>query len=127
MVAPGVVVEEGKIIFRRDKKIYQESAILKALYWYSEKCFTNITTDDKHFIIEVTPKGIGKNNAEFDLTALAEKIDQDIVDFQLRDIIRKETQNIRDLLVAKAFSNGEFDEPPVGEISDPVGFTVKKN
>jgi hypothetical protein len=27
-------------------------------------------------------------------------------------------------LVAKAFSNGEFDEIPPGEISDPVGFDV---
>jgi hypothetical protein len=26
------------------------------------------------------------------------------------------------LLIAKAFSNGEFDELPPGEVSDPVGF-----
>lgn len=29
---------------------------------------------------------------------------------------------IRELLVAKAFSNGEFDECPPGDISDAVGF-----
>jgi hypothetical protein len=48
-----------------------------------------------------------------------------LIDFSLRDIVTKETQNIRDLLIAKAFSNGEFDEEPTGDASDPVGFNVK--
>jgi hypothetical protein len=51
-----------------------------------------------------------------------QKLERDLVDFQLRSIINKETQNIRDLLVAKAFSNGEFDEEPPGVATDPVGF-----
>jgi hypothetical protein len=37
--------------------------------------------------------------------------------------VTKETQNVRDLLIAKAFSNGEFDELPPGDVSDPVGFS----
>jgi hypothetical protein len=33
---------------------------------------------------------------------------------------------VRDLLIAKAFSNGEFDELPPGDVSDPVGFNVNQ-
>jgi hypothetical protein len=54
------------------------------------------------------------------------KLERDLVDFNLRDIVTKETQNVRDLLIAKAFSNGEFDELPPGDVSDPVGFNVNQ-
>jgi hypothetical protein len=57
-----------------------------------------------------------------ELENLLLKVERDLVDFNLRDIVTKETQNVRDLLIAKAFSNGEFDELPPGEVSDPVGF-----
>ena len=54
------------------------------------------------------------------------KLERDLVDFNLRDIVTKETQNVRDLLIAKAFSNGEFDEIPPGKVTDPVGFNVNE-
>jgi hypothetical protein len=57
---------------------------------------------------------------------LLQKLERDLIDFNLRDIVTKETKNIRDLLTAKAFSNGEFDELPPGELSDPVGFNVNE-
>jgi hypothetical protein len=61
-----------------------------------------------------------------ELENLLLKVERDLVDFNLRDIVTKETQNVRDLLIAKAFSNGEFDELPPGEVSDPVGFNVNQ-
>jgi hypothetical protein len=60
------------------------------------------------------------------LEILLQKLERDLIDFNLRDIVTKETKNIRDLLTAKAFSNGEFDELPPGELSDPVGFNVNE-
>ena len=54
-----------------------------------------------------------------------EKLQQDLVDFQLRQIIHEETHNLRDLIIAKAFANGNLDELPKGDISDPVGFLIK--
>ena len=64
---------------------------------------------------------------EDELDLYLQKLERDLIDFQLRDTITKETQNVRDLLVAKAFSNGEFDEEPPGEVSDPVGFNPNLN
>jgi His-Xaa-Ser system protein HxsD len=62
------------------------------------------------------------NIPEEELPYYLQKLERDLVDFHLRDLVSKETGNIRTLLVAKAFSNGEFDEAPPGEVSDPVGF-----
>ena len=45
------------------------------------------------------------------------------MDFEVRNIVTKETKNVRDLLIAKAFaSTDEYESEPPGEISDPVGF-----
>jgi His-Xaa-Ser system protein HxsD len=45
-----------------------------------------------------------------------------ILDFQLRIEIGRETGPIRELIVAKAFAEGDLlDEPPVGDWRDPVG------
>ena len=68
---------------------------------------------------------IGSPN-EQETTRRLQKLERDLIDFNLRDIVTKETKNIRDLLTAKAFSNGEFDELPPGELSDPVGFNVNE-
>ena len=62
-----------------------------------------------------------KNNDNFN--SIEKKIRQDLIDFKTRDIITEETRNIRDLIIAKAFSKiDDFDSQPPGEISDPVGF-----
>ncbi len=54
-----------------------------------------------------------------DLNKYLQKLERDLIDFNLRDIITKETQNIRDLLIAKAFSHFNTEETPPGEYSDP--------
>jgi His-Xaa-Ser system protein HxsD len=77
--------------------------------------------DNNTFRVSVKPiSTIQLSSSE--LENLLQRLERDLVDFNLRDIVTKETQNVRDLLIAKAFSNGEFDELPPGEVSDPVGF-----
>jgi His-Xaa-Ser system protein HxsD len=57
-----------------------------------------------------------------DLTALISRVKRDLVDFRTRDIVARETQSIRELLVAKAFApSDELDEPPLGSVADLGG------
>lgn len=91
------------------------------MYWYSDKFSISINLLENHYKIELIPNS-ENNNA--DLNQLMEKLCRDLLDFNLRQIVTSETRNVRDLLIAKAFSNGEFDEKPPGEISDPVGFEI---
>jgi hypothetical protein len=49
-----------------------------------------------------------------------------MIDFKTRQIIQHETRDIKNILIAKAFSSfEEFDQQPKGEISDPLGFKIQ--
>jgi len=115
-------VKDGEIFVFVDGKLFSKQTILKCLYWYGDKFHTNYFLDEKgNFSISLKPLAISNVKPD-ELELYLQKMERDLIDFQLRDTIVKETHNIRDLLVAKAFSNGEFDEVPPGDVSDPVGF-----
>lgn len=112
---------ESTFQVRLHTSLYSKDAIFKCLYWYSNdfECKVDVVTD--YYIVEFHSKNeINEKSIE----KFKEKFSSDIIDFNLRDIVAKETETIRNLLVAKAFSHGEYDENPPGEISDPVGFEV---
>ncbi len=106
-----------------DAKLFSKDSVFKCLYWYGNKYHTNFSLENpEKYCITIKPMS---NDLLDDITleGLLLQVEKDLIDFNLRDIVTKETQNLRDLLIAKAFSNGEFDELPIGEISDPVGFS----
>lgn len=106
-----------------DNSVYSKDALFKCLYWYTNVFQIDVITQDGHFHIKLTPSVHLSDEERKDYLV---KLNRDLVDFNLRDIITKETKNIRELLIAKAFSNGEFDEEPPGSISDPIGFDISK-
>lgn len=111
----------NKIVVYADKRIYSKSVILKCLYWYGGQFHTNLTLEDEStFKIVLEPLHETQDN--FELIAFQQKLERDLVDFHLREIVAKETKNVRDLLIAKAFAHAEELMEPLGEISDPVGF-----
>lgn len=117
-------IKDNEIIVFADTSLYSKDSIFKCLYWYGDKFHTNVSFADSN-TYRVSVKSISTIQlSEQELENLLLKLERDLVDFNLRDIVTKETQNVRDLLIAKAFSNGEFDELPPGEVSDPVGFNI---
>lgn len=117
-------IKDGEITVFADTSLFSKEAVFKCLYWYGGKFRTNVSFADSDtycIALQVWDRASVK---EEELPSYLQKLERDLIDFQLRDTITKETQNIRDLLVAKAFSNGEFDEEPPGNVSDPVGFNV---
>lgn len=118
-------LENNQISIYLNKSIYSLDAIFKCIYWYGNNWNVIVDEDsaNQKYLILIKSK---KAEFQFDdnkSEILVGKFLNDINDFQLRDIITKETKNIRDLLVAKAFSNGEFDEEPPGEFEDFIGRT----
>ena len=117
-------IKGNEIVVFADVSLFSKDAVFKCLYWYGDKFHTNVAfADSNTFQISITPQ-TNANIKTDDLELYLQKLERDLIDFNLRDIVTKETQNVRDLLIAKAFSNGEFDEEPKGEVSDPVGFKV---
>lgn len=119
-------IKDGEINVFVDASLFSTEVIFKCLYWYGERFHTTVTLiDSQTYAILLKPLAIVNTN-EADLDIYLQKFERDLIDYRLRGIITKETQNVRDLLVAKAFSNGEFDEDPQGDVSDPVGFDPNK-
>ena len=117
-------IKDNEIIVFADTSLYSKDSIFKCLYWYGDKFHTNVSFADSN-TYRVSVKPVSTNQlSQQEHENLLLKLERDLVDFNLRDIVTKETQNVRDLLIAKAFSNGEFDELPPGDVSDPVGFNV---
>lgn len=119
-------VKDSEIIVFADLNIFSKDSIFKCLYWYSGKYHTNISSI-KDNILKISIKPVSAIQPSLqESEELLLKLERDLIDFNLRDIVTKETKNLRDLLIAKAFSNGEFDELPPGDISDPVGFNINE-
>jgi len=115
-------IKDGCITVFANVDLFNKDSIFKCLYWFTNNFRCNVSfKDESNYQITLVPvEGFDFNDNTLQKTL--EKLERDLIDFNLRDIVSKETKNIRELLVAKAFSNGEFDELPPGEISDPVGF-----
>lgn len=119
-------IKDNEIIVFADISLYSKDSIFKCLYWYGNKFHTNVSfADSNTYRVSIKPMS-STQLSQNELEELQLKLERDLIDFNLRDIVAKETQNVRDLLIAKAFSNGEFDELPPGDVSDPVGYNVNQ-
>jgi His-Xaa-Ser system protein HxsD len=111
-------IKNNEIILIIDKNIYNEDVLHKCFYWYCANYNVEISNHSgESFLVRLIAKHENEN-----LQEALEKVQRDLIDFKLRDIVTKETKTIRELLVAKAFAYYGLDENPTTEISDPVGF-----
>ncbi len=115
-------IDEQVIQIRIDSNLYSSEVVHKCFYWYASKCLVEIEIVDESFNVKLSePK------QEWDFNEVVSKIKIDLIDFKTREVISNETKNIREMLIAKAFAyNDEFDEQPMGNINDPVGFDPSK-
>jgi His-Xaa-Ser system protein HxsD len=101
-----------------DKSVYSLNTIFKCFYWYKSNYEIDIDAKGEYHEVHISTL-----QNELALDELIPKIKADLIDFKTREIIHNETKNIRELLVAKAFAQGEeYDQPPPGGLDDPVGF-----
>jgi His-Xaa-Ser system protein HxsD len=108
-----------------DSKLYSDSIVTKSLYWLTDKYIPEVSLNGQFYNIIISR--IDNNQfTEEQKKEVINKLKSNLIDFKLREQIDKETKNIRELIIAKAFSHGEFEEIPPGEISDPVGFKIDK-
>lgn len=113
--------QSNELLVRVKSSSYSIEIAHKCFYWYGEQFDVEIDLQGEMVTVLLTRKEDEVSNAYFE--QLKSRIKRDMLDFKTRDIVTKETRNVRDLLIAKAFSHSdELDEEPPGEISDPVGF-----
>lgn len=119
-----IVRNDGEIILLVDEAIYARSALLKTCYWFTDRCYIFVSRiDERHFAVNLTAKPDGQA-----LETIAGEFENALLDHQLRFEIGRETAVLRELIVAKAFADGDLlEDPPVGTDRDPVEMEMSRS
>ena len=93
-----------QIVF--DSKVYQLDAVKKAAYRLIDKLTIQIEMEQEIIRCSISPIS-GK---ESKLDASIEQFKREVLDYELRLKIRKETEDVRNLILAYAFSKTGLQE-----------------
>jgi His-Xaa-Ser system protein HxsD len=110
---------------RLDPRIYTKQAVLKAMYWCTEVAYIHcpISSDERieiHVQLKESRPTL-KNPKPVAIDQFVRELCNALLDFELRSQIESETSPIRELILAKAFSeSGVLEDSPPGSIADPI-------
>ena len=112
-----IVRSDSEITLLVDETIYSRIALLKTCYWFTNRCYIFIYRHDElHLAVRLASKPSSSG-----LDGIAGEFENAPLDHQLRFEIATETATLRELIVAKAFAEGNaLEDPPVGDDRDPV-------
>lgn len=98
------------VSIRRDQ--VSTEALLKACYWFSRDFVCDVQEDNPELsIVYLRPK----NGTHVETEDVRTRFLESAMDFALRERVTKDTSEVRDLLLAKAFSeSGVLEDPPQG-------------
>jgi His-Xaa-Ser system protein HxsD len=118
-----IIRSDSEITLLVDETIYARIALLKTCYWFTNRCYIFIYRQDEHHLaVRLASKG------SIGLEAIAGEFKNALLDHQLRYEITNETATLRELIVAKAFAEGNaLEDPPIGDDRDPVERTTSRS
>ena len=103
-----------------DPRVYRLTAVKKAAYRLGDRCFAKIELlEDGNVQVRLTPKSGNLLSRNFEGDFFNELLDQD-----LRESIAEETERVRNLLLAQAFSDVTISGDAADEADyreDPLG------
>ncbi len=99
-------------VFTFDRALYRLDAIKKACYRFLGDYDVHITEDKTALIVTLVEKA-PERPKRFD----ARQLVTEVLDQELREQVLSETQSMRDLILAQAFSNMPLVDP-IGEDAD---------
>jgi His-Xaa-Ser system protein HxsD len=116
---------EFSATIRLDPRIYSKEAILKACYWSSNIAYIHIPeAPDERLVVRIELKQKVpslENPKALTIGEFVPEFCNSLLDFELRRQVEAETASIRQLILAKAFSeSGVLEDEPVGTVVDPV-------
>jgi His-Xaa-Ser system protein HxsD len=99
--------------------IVSPEALLKTCYWFSREYICNVKNQSESVVnVLLTPRIV---TPEFNPDTIRDAFLTSALDFALRERIEAKTSGIRDLLLAKAFSeSGVLEDEPVGVFGDKI-------
>jgi His-Xaa-Ser system protein HxsD len=115
-ISSGLTTE---ILVTVDTAVTRKEAVLKACYWFSRDFSHEITLGpDTQIQVHLRLKPAANPEA---LARCREDFVNMAIDFELRAQIEEQTAEIRETILAKAFSEaGLLEDHPAGRFADPV-------
>ena len=119
------IKSESSATVRLDARLYSREALLRTAYWYSSVAYIQVPeSSDSAIVVQITLKQHApslENPKPQSIDQLIGEFCNSLLDFELRRQVEVETASIRQLILAKAFSeSGVLEDNPVGSIGDPV-------
>lgn len=119
------VGSESSATIYLDSRIYSKQAILKASYWFTDVAYITFPECPGHKLaVEIKLKSTQpslENPKPISVENLIDEFCNSVLDFELRHQIDVETAPVRQLILAKAFSeSGVLEDEPPGSVADPV-------
>ena len=107
---------EDLALVQIDHALVSVEALLKTCYWFSRDFVCEVNQESAaRSIVRLKPKSLSKVS----LSEVSEQFMALALDFALRERVTAQTFNVRDLLLAKAFSeSGVLEEQPQGVFGD---------
>ena len=88
------------LTFEFDSRVYRLSAVKKAAYRFGDRCCANVeVASDNCIRVQIQPRVVSESVSDLEFEFRNEVLDQ-----ELREQIAAETERIRNLILAEAFS-----------------------
>ena len=116
-------VKSGEAILLVDESVYSRDVLLRTCYWFTDRCYLFVSRAGTGvFSVRIRAKAGGTA-----LDTISGEFENALIDQQVRQDIARETARLRELIVAKAFAEGQdLDDAPVGDYRDPVDMVRAK-
>jgi His-Xaa-Ser system protein HxsD len=101
-----IQIAGGVATLRFQPQLYDEVAIAKAAHEQTGECVVHLEQADGAIIVKLSPRQVLTN-----LEACAGQLANDALDFHLRGLLQAQTEPIRRLIIAQAFSRANLFEP----------------
>jgi His-Xaa-Ser system protein HxsD len=107
--------DRRSISVRIAQDLVSAEALLKTCYWFSRDLLCDVQSDGGDHVISLQTKGDAGDLPD----DMEERFITSALDFSLRECVNAKTASVRDLLLAKAFSeSGVLEEKPTGTFGD---------
>jgi His-Xaa-Ser system protein HxsD len=96
--------EDGEVARHRvNTALYSKEAVFRACYQFTDRCFLFLEPADDGIVVEFR-----KRHPSTDLAEIVGTFANELINQKVRSDIARETQSIRELIVAQAFSGADF-------------------
>lgn len=103
---PLLQIARDRVALTIDTSVYSRNAIIRAIYKFTDRCYVLLSSHDVRpncYIAYLTAK-----SPSADLEQLVGEFGNELLDQQLREQLEKQFGEIRSLIVAQAFAEGNL-------------------